>query len=100
MKGWERYGADLHIPPSDNPRLTRGKYWLLETVAELRMPVRLLDDEEMDFALNKEGSRNGSPIADPNAFQLCFMIGLIQAFHLRREQKMCNSIPQTNCSSA
>lgn len=38
----------------ENPRLTRGEYWLLESVVELQVPVNLLVYEVLDQDLNKE----------------------------------------------
>lgn len=38
-----------------NPRLTRCEYWLLETVAELAIPIRWLDHKDLEIALNKPG---------------------------------------------
>ncbi len=36
-----------------NPSLTRGEYWLLETVAELCIPIWLLNSEGLELDLNK-----------------------------------------------
>lgn len=38
-----------------NPSLTRGEYWLLESVAELKIPIRYLDSEDLEIDLNKPG---------------------------------------------
>lgn len=39
--------------PDLGPRFTRGEYWLLETVAELRLPLRRLVCPHLPEALNK-----------------------------------------------
>lgn len=36
------------------PRLTRGEYWILESVVEFQLPLGVLVNKEIELALNKE----------------------------------------------
>ncbi|MFC1494334.1 hypothetical protein ACFL6W_03545 [Thermodesulfobacteriota bacterium] len=65
-----------------NPNFTRGEYWLLETVAEIKFPIRLLDDREsLEIELNKPShGMNRNLLID--TIQKLFSNGLITAFRI------------------
>lgn len=48
----------MKLNPKD-PRLTRGEYWLLESVAEWQLFVELLNAENLESCLNKSGHGMG-----------------------------------------
>lgn len=61
-----------------NPSFTRGEYWLLETVAEVALPICWLDWAEMEEALNKTGHGMVRPLLVDTMHKL-FSEGLIAA---------------------
>ncbi len=66
-----------------NPRFTRGEYWLLETVAELAVPICWLGWEGMEEALNKPGHGMERPLL-VYTMQKLFSDGLIVAHRFNR----------------
>ena len=65
-----------------NPRFTRGEYWLLETVAEMKFPIRLIDEREsLEIDLNKTAhGMNRTLLIE--TLQKLFSEGLITAYRV------------------
>lgn len=68
------------------PRLTRGEYWLLETVVEARIPLCWLDWASMEEALNKQGHGLDRPRLVYTLHQL-FQSGLIETYRVHDSDK-------------
>jgi hypothetical protein len=62
------------------PSLTRGEYWLLESVVEAGIPLCWLAWDSLDEAINKQGHGLARPILLQTLDGL-FQAGLLEAFH-------------------
>ncbi len=65
-------------PPSQPPRLTRGEYWLLESVVRGGMAIGWLDWPGLEECLNKPGHGLDRPTLVETLWRL-FSDGLISA---------------------
>ena len=61
-----------------NPSLTRGEYWLLESVAEFKIPLRYFNWEDLEIDLNKPSHGMDRPLLI-NTLQKLYSEGLIFA---------------------